>query len=157
MASTSTNKQPLLVDHILHEIVDLNDSLIGSRNVEGTNSAKLVLNAIGTDGAIIEDLYVISRSATNAYSVYLYLSSSSDYLRQNEGVYIGSLASDGTTIDTVTSWALAPKILAPNPRVGTNQAYRALYVPQGKSLWAAIYGTAALTDGPLLGVQGGWY
>jgi hypothetical protein len=142
MAATSTNKQPLLVDRVLHSVIDL-------------NSAVLVVDATNSDGCIIESIYSISRS-TSTYTINLYLSSSSDYLRPNEGIFIGSFKS-ATTKGSVTTWDEMPKILAPMPQTGTEQQFRALYIPKGKTLWAAREATTAATDGPILGAQGGWY
>ena len=155
MASTSTNKQPLLIDSPLHIVVNLDNRIIGQPDVVGTNDAIAVVNAVTTDGALIEDVYAISRSTT-PYNVNLYLSSAYDYLRPTEGVFIGKLTSATTEWET-TSWAAAPKILAPTPRVGSEPQMRALYVPRGRCLWAAVQSVSAVGDAPLLGVQGGWY
>ncbi len=155
MAATSTNKQPLLVDRVLHYIVDLNTAAVSAINVEGTNTAELIVDSTQQDGAIIEDIYAISRGTT-AYTVNLYLSAAPDYLRPNEGVFIGQFDS-ATTAGQVTQWTEMPKILAPMPNVGTEGQFRALYIPKGRALWAARVDTSAVTDGPLLGCQGGWY
>ena len=45
MAATSTNKQPLLVDRVLHYVVDLNSAAVGAIDVAGTNTALLLLMA----------------------------------------------------------------------------------------------------------------
>jgi hypothetical protein len=50
-----------------------------------------------------------------------------------------------------------PKTLVPAPQVGTESFNRAFYLPKGYALWAARDSTANVTDGPLLGCQGGWY
>ncbi len=155
MASTSSNKQPLLVDHILHEVINLDNRIIGQMDVVGTNDALQVLSAIGTDGAILESIYKISRSTT-AYKVNLYLSSSVDYLRPTEGIFIGTITA-ATTVGTIVEWDAAPKILAPFPQVGSDAQFRALYVPKGRCLWAAVESESNVTEAPLLGVQGGWY
>ena len=155
MAATSTNKQPLLVDRVLHYVVDLNTAAVGSIDVAGTNTALLIVDGTQQDGAIIEDIYVISRG-TSESTVNLYLSSAPDYLRPNEGVFIGSLKS-ATTAGEVTRWAEMPKVLAPMPHTGTESQFRALYIPKGKALWAAREGSTIVNDGPLLGCQGGWY
>ena len=58
MASTSTNKQPLLVDHVFHKVVTL-DLATNAPNAEGipdvspTNSAELMLDVTNADGAIV--------------------------------------------------------------------------------------------------------
>ena len=61
MATTATNKQPLLVDRVFHYVVDTNDAFTATLDASGSNQAALLLNAITTDGAIVEDLYSISR------------------------------------------------------------------------------------------------
>ena len=110
---------------------------------------------MSTDGAIIEDIYAIARSTT-AYKVNLYISSARDYLRPTEANYIGSLTS-ATTIGNVVRYADMPKTLTPVPQVGSDAQNRALYLPKGYALWAARDSNSNVTDGPLLGCQGGWF
>ena len=155
MAATSTNKQPLLVDRVLHYVVDLNSAAVAAINVGGTNTALLIVDGTQQDGAIIEDIYAISRGNTES-TINLYLSSAFDYLRPNEGIFIGSFKS-ATTAGSVTRWDEMPKILAPMPQTGSETQFRALYIPKGKALWAARQDTNITNDGPLLGCQGGWY
>jgi len=155
MAATSTNKQPLLVDRVLHYVVNLDTAAVSAIDVAGTNTALLIVDGTTQDGAIIEDIYSIARGTTKS-TINLYLSSSSDYLRPNEGVLIGQFDS-ATTVGSVTSWTTMPKVLAPMPHTGSESQFRALYIPKGKALWAARQSSALATDGPLLGCQGGWY
>ncbi len=155
MAATSTNKQPLLVDHILHYAVNLDTSTNGDLDVTGTNTAVLLVDSTSADGAIIEDIYTIARGAV-AHKVNLYLSSANDYLRPNQAAYVGSVTSATTKGNTVR-WDDMPKTLAPVPQVGTEPFNRALYIPKGKALWAARESTANVTDAPILGCQGGWF
>ena len=155
MAATSTNKQPLLVDRVMHNVIDLNTAAVASINVAGTNTALLLVDGSQSDGCIIEDIYSISRGTVES-TINLYLSSAFDYLRPNEGLFIGSFKS-ATTAGNVTRWDEMPRILAPMPQTGTEQQFRALYLPKGRSLWAARQDTGVVNDGPLLGAQGGWY
>ncbi len=155
MAATSTNKQPLLVDRVMHSVIDLNTAAVASINVAGTNTALLLVDGSQSDGCIIEDIYAISRGTVES-TINLYMSSAFDYLRPNEGIFIGSFKS-ATTAGNVTRWEEMPKILAPMPQTGTEQQFRALYLPKGKSVWAARQDTNTVNDGPLLGAQGGWY
>ena len=184
MASTSTNKQPLLVDRVLHYVVNLDNALNATIDVVGINTAALIVDATSSDGCIIEEVYSISRDAYDAAeTINLYLSTGSDYLRPGEGILVGTFQS-GTTAGEVTTWETAPKVLAPVPQVG-RRAYgnslhttllvkllkqfapvaatgkpvqlRALYVPKGRALWAARQSNTILTNGPLIGCQGGWY
>ena len=169
MAATSTNKQPLLIDRVLHNVVNLDTATVGAIDIGGTNTAQLIVDATQSDGCIIEDIYSIARSTApqkiNRYlqssgrssaDIKLYLSTSFDYLRPNEGVFIGQFDS-AATIGTVTRFDGMPRILAPMPQVGENAQFQALYIPKGKALWAGREDIAVVNDGPLLGVQGGWY
>ena len=164
MATTATNKQPLLIDRVFHDVVDTNTAFTSTLDVSGTNQAVLVVNAITTDGAIIEDLYSISRGGA-AEKINLYLSQADDYLRPNEGKLVGQFLS-ASTEGEVTRWTEAPKVLAPVPAVSDGDAasptgeplqLRALYVPKGFALWAARQSETTLSDGPFVGAQGGWY
>ena len=155
MAATSTNKQPLLVDRVLHYVVDLNAAAVGAINVIGTNTAALIVDATQSDGCILEDIYCISRSSAPQI-INLYMSSSFDYLRPNEGVFVGQLTS-ATTEGEVAHLETMPRILAPMPHTGTEGQFKAFYLPKGKALWAGRQDIAIVNDGPLLGVQGGWY
>jgi hypothetical protein len=155
MAATSTNKQPLLVDRVLHYVVNLDSAAVGAIDVAGTNTALLIVDGTTSDGAIIEDLYSIARG-TQESTINLYMSPSSDYLRPTEGVLVGQFTS-ATTAGEKTSWDGMPKILAPMPHTGTDQQFKAFYLPKGRALWAARQSTVVVTDGPLLGCQGGWY
>ena len=70
MAATSTNKQPLLVDHVLHYVVNLDTSINDGMDIVGTNTAALIIDGTNSDGAIIEDVYTIARGTTG-YKVNL--------------------------------------------------------------------------------------
>ena len=161
MATTSTNKQPLLVDRVFHNVV-ATDSLASnsdtSLNIEGTNSSSPLVNCQTSDGGIVEDLYVISRSADTAYTCLFYFSSAVDYLRAEEAVYIGSINS-ATTAGTITTSDSLPRVLAPLPGAGTESQVKALYVPRGKVLWVTLQlnGPVNLTTTPIVGAQGGFY
>ena len=161
MAATSTNKQPLLVDHVLHEVIDLAGATVatgGGVDIGGTNNAVLVIDSTQADGCTIESVYALSRTET--YTIKLFLSTANDYLRSQQGVYIGGFEATASGAGTLTEWDSMPKVLAPVPQTGTESQFRALYVPKGKALWAAVEGLTAndqAINAPLLGVQGGWY
>ena len=161
MAATSTNKQPLLVDHVMHQVVDLKGATVatgGGVDIGGTNNAVLVVDSTSADGCVIESVYALSR--TEAYTIKLFLSTANDYLRSQQGAYIGEFESTGTNPGTLITWDDMPKVLAPVPATGTESQFRALYVPKGKALWAAVEALDAndqAINAPLLGVQGGWF
>ena len=158
MASTSTNKQPLLVDNVLHKVVDTANAMNTDINITGANTAALLVNGSGSDGAIIEDIYAISRDGIE-YTINLYLSSSFDYLRPNDAMFIGQFKST-TTKGAIAHHTDMPYVLAPVPATGitTGDAprFKALYIPRNMSLWVARQGIST-NDAPLVGVQGGWY
>ena len=126
MATTSTNKQPLLVDRILHYVVSTRDAYNNSIDITGANTAELLVNASNTDGAIIEDIYVISRG-TDAATINFYLSSASDYLRPDEGFFIGQVTSSTGAAGDIVRWEEMPRILAPVPQAGDVPTGHAAY------------------------------
>ena len=76
MASTSTNKQPLLVDNVLHAAVDLNThkAAINTETpgkLNGANTAEKLIDCIGRDGAVIESItrFRVTRK-TSMKSIY---------------------------------------------------------------------------------------
>ena len=162
MATTATNKQPLLIDRVFHNLVKGNKLVSGSETsleVSGTNESAVLVDCVTNDGAIVEDLYTIARTTDNtAYTVLFYLSISNDYLRPNDTIFVGGLESS-TTGGSVTSAATLPRILAPVPQVGQDEQFRALYVPRGKALWATLQLANAVDSNevPIIGAQGGFY
>ena len=155
MAATSTNKQPLLVDRVLHYVVNLDTAAVAAIDIGGTNTALLVVDGTTSDGAIIEDIYSISRGVSEEI-INLYISTSSDYLRPNEGILVGTFKS-AVIPGTVTRFEEMPRVLAPMPHTGDKSQFQALYIPKGRALWAARQSSTLVNDGPLLGCQGGWY
>ena len=117
MASTSTNKQPLMQDRVLHEIVDLTNSTIAQNSridIGGSNSAALVVDCTQNDGAIICELYTLGRATdVNAddppvpsldqepYVVNVYLSTANDFLRDSQAKFVAAWTTGGT-LGTVT-------------------------------------------------------
>lgn len=162
MATTATNKQPLLVDRVFHKAVSAMSLASGSAtslDIEGTNQSAVLVDCSANDGAVVEDLYVIARTSTaQAYTALFYLSSAVDYLRPTEGVYLGKLTSS-TTNAAITSSTDLPKVLAPLAHVGSDPQVRALYIPKGNVLWCTLQlaGSVNTTDTPIIAAQGGFY
>ena len=163
MASTSTNKQPLLVDNVLHVALDLNPHKVlingdTPGNVGGLNSAGKLLDCIGRDGAVIESMYTISRD-DKAYKINLYLATSGDYLRPDQCVFIGQISSQANAYAKAYVDDLPP-VLAPVAHTGSEAQLRALYIPRGTALWAAVETDDVNTvqnQAPIIGIQGGNY
>ena len=163
MASTSTNKQPMLIDRVLHVVKDLKGRFVSATagiEIGGTNNAELLVDGTTADGCIIEEVYAYSRGSI--YAINLYISSASDYLRPQQGVFIGTFSCTDVS-ESKSTWESAPSVLAPVPGANTTagvQQFQALYVPKGKALWAAVVQTDADDDAstaPIVGVQGGFY
>ena len=174
MASTSTNKQPLLIDRVFNDPVQTDGLVSGATNqatganisydIAGSNSAKVLVNCTTNDGGIVEDMYAISRGAVK--KALFYLSSASDYLRSEQAVFIGSITTTATVGDYANVSAL-PRVLAPVPQQGNTTGLldgsplrnQALYIPTGKALWVTIWGIAGEnnTNCPIVGAQGGFY
>jgi len=169
MASTSTNKQPLLVDNILHEIVDLIGATVEQTSVitiGGSNGAKLIVDCTTNDGAIIGEIYALARQTTTAYTINMYLATVKDILIPSQAVFLGTF-NGATTEGSKTVYGGMPYILNPVPGAGSEDdtlvigtQFQGLYVPKGKALWAAVKKQSAndtATAAPLLGVHGGFY
>ena len=66
MASTSTNKQPLLIDRPLHNVFNLTGQKTGDDSYWlSANSCQLIVDCSTNDGALIEDIYLVSKTATS--------------------------------------------------------------------------------------------
>ena len=180
MASTSTNKQPLLVDRPLFASVDLSERIVSETSngidIGGSNSAIILVDCTKNDGAVIDDIYSYSRDATEVddpdgnkvigYEVFLYMSVASDFLRNNEAYFVGSFTSADAAAGT-KQWEGFPRTLRPVPKVGSTDDenvigtyFRCLFIPRGMALWAAAKKRNAADDGnraPLLLVQGGFF
>ncbi len=174
MASTSTNKQPLLIDRVFNEAVQTDGLVSGNTNaatgsainydISGSNSSKVLVNCLTNDGGIVEDMYAISRGVIK--KALFYLSSASDYLRAEQAVYIGSITTTATVGDYANVSAL-PRVLAPVPQQGNTTGLldgsplrnQALYIPTGKALWVTVWGISGQNNVncPIVGAQGGFY
>ena len=168
MASTSTNKQPLLVDNVLHNVINIASHDVPDVDVWGdsgnSNNAFCLVRGNTADGAVIEDIYTIARD-TGDYTIVLFLSTEVDYLRPQYASVVGRFQSKGARVGDVNHYYDMPYVLAPVPAVGTIEPnetvalkYKALYIPRGKSLWVGVAGTVGSgAKPPYVGVQGGWY
>ena len=86
MASTSTNKQPLLIDRPLHIQQNITSQKTGVDSPGiwlSNNSCSLFLDCTQNDGALIEDLYVLSKESTQ-HTILFFMSNTSDTLRESD-------------------------------------------------------------------------
>ena len=175
MASTSTNKQPLLIDRPLHIQQNITSQKTGVADGDANpywlsnNSCSLFIDCTQNDGALIEDLYVLSKSTT-AYTLLFFMTNTSDFLREsdtNNVTYLAGVTSS-TTVGSIVHANNLPLGIAPYPTVALNDdndrqsgQFQSLYVPKGKAVWvgrqASGTGNLTIAQCPVVGAQGGFY
>ena len=166
MATTSTNKQPLLIDRVFHNHIDTSGLASGTTGIDiiGANSAAVLVDCTTNDGGIVEDVYCISRGETpqgTRFNIVFYISSSIDYLRTNDAIFIGALDVPGT-VSEVSRPLNMPRVLAPAAQVANvtqDNFMTAYYVPKGKAIWTTLQLETPDNTGrtPIVGAQGGFY
>lgn len=170
MASSSTNKAPLLIDRPLLEVKRLDATTSPAGTVDpGTGSTGVLLvDCTNNDGAVLDSVWLIQRVASNQTAVNLYISSSGYSLGVTASggsasafflarVAFGSTAPVGETIEFKL-----PKLLAPVPHAGANvdnnpPQFRGLYLRKGLALWAAAESATAVAAAPNIACQGGYF
>ena len=170
MASSSTNKAPLLIDRPLLVIASLRDSTSPAGAVEpGTGSnGVLLVDCTSNDGAVIDSLWLIQRVDDNATKVNLYISSSALSLGVTatggaaSAHFIGRFGFGATQKVGAVVEMVLPKLLAPVPHAGSTGAgeppqFRGLYLQRGLALWAAADSPTAVAAAPNIACQGGYF
>ena len=143
MASTSTNKQPLLVDRPFFNAITLGEvgGLLDPLNYQSPDPAGLVSLADGgTDGTLIESVTIGStQKDTDAYDVLLFMSSVSNALMINNQntQYVASETIVSTVCGETVQIPLPP-VLVPVPGVGDLAKNTALYIPKNWTLFAGL-------------------
>ena len=175
MATTSTNKQPVLLDRPLHNLITLTNQNTGNADYWlNNNNCALLVDCTQNDGALLEDIYAIARG-TVKIGISLFLGSASDILRESDPsvTYVGkvSLEEGGSapTAGKVYHFEDMPFQLAPLPVVPLAEANsreagqaRGFFVPKGKALWCGLAQgsggtTFTLNEGPVIAASGGFY
>ena len=148
MASTSTNKQPLLVDRVFTQTIDLTGSFIPPGvgiDLQAGSRGELVLDCTKNDGAVIEYIGSLARAITKdsyaneadrqtdidngntalqetlGYPINLYLCPSTTYLDPGSAFYIGGFTGGTVEGEDQLYWGM-PYTHSPVARLGsTNQ------------------------------------
>ena len=171
LASSSTNKAPLLIDRPLLEVKRLDATTSPAGTVDpGTGSTGVLLvDCTSNDGAVLDSIWLIQRVASNQSAVNLYISSSGYSLGVTATggsanafflarVAFGSAVAAGEIVEFKL-----PKLLAPVPHAGANDAggnppqFRGLYLRKGLALWAAVDSQTAVAAAPNVACQGGYF
>lgn len=156
MSSTSTNKQPLLVDRPLHEFAVLGPSpaLTTSTNLGTIISGGCVtlVDCSNSDGAVIDSLSIIANQASTSSVLVLFLLSSASTqlgISDNNTAVVATATVLSSSIGQRTNVSLPP-LTIPVPNLGgetslteTSKKNTGLYVPAGKVLYTGL--TAAIT------------
>lgn len=151
MSSTSTNKQPLLVDRPLHEFVVLGPTpaLSDSANFGVILSGGCVplVDCSSNDGAVVDSLSITANQAnTTAVKVLFFLSKAATVFAINDTntVQVASATLASTTAGERTNVSLPP-LCIPVPHLGadssiseTDKKNSGLYVPAGMVLYAGL-------------------
>jgi hypothetical protein len=160
VSSTSTNKQPLLVDRPLHRWATLGatPALTSSTNfstIVGGGCVEL-LNCIDTDGAVVDSLSIVAmQSGTTPVVVLFFLSSSSTTFGITDAntALVASATVGSTTAGERTNVSLPP-LSIPVPHLGgqaspteTSKKNTGLYVEAGQALYVGL-NTAILAPTP---------
>lgn len=174
MASSSTNKQPMLVDRPLNAYANLGPvaALTAPGNFASISQAglvNLITTAENEDGAMIDSITVIANEANlTAARVLIFLTSAASALAADitNTAVVASAAIVSTSVGSRAFVELLP-ILTPVPRQGgltslTEQTRKntGLFVPKGKGLFCGLT-TPILLPTPASSVsvfaQGGFY
>lgn len=164
MASTSTNKQPLLADRPLFNAVTIGEvgGLLDPANYNSPDPAGLVALADGgADGSVIDSVTVASTQvATDMMDVILFMSTVSNPLmcsmQNTHYITCATIKSDhcGETVKMPL-----PEVLVPVPNVGTTKN-TALYIPKNWTLYCCVSEALCHPDYTarvIVYCQGGYY
>lgn len=173
MSSTSTNKQPLLVDRPLHEFITLGGTpaLSSATNLSGIlgGGCSLLVDCLGNDGAVIDSLSLVATEVSTTAVVVLFLLSSSPtpfgITTENTAVVAsGTLLS--ASLGQRTNISLPP-LSVPVPNLGADSSTSevakkntGLLIKSGQLLYAGL-DRAVTAPTPLTKLnvfaQGGYY
>ena len=156
MATSSSNKMPLLVDRPLHSFATLGGAaaLTTATNFNTPNGGGCVLlvDCLSNDGAVVDSLSIAANEASTTAStvlIFLSIAASASSITSSNSVCVASAAIGSAAPGTRTNISLPP-LTVPVPNIGgltsvseTDKKNTGLYVPSGAVLYAGV--SAALT------------
>ena len=151
MSSSSTNKQPLLVDRPLHEwaVIGSVPALVDPLNFSSLLAAGCVelVNCMDSDGAVVDSLSVIANQASTSevtLIAFLSASPSSQGISSLNTAAVASAAVLSAQAGQRTNVSLPP-LSVPVPNLGgmaspgeTDKKGTGLYVPKGQVLYVGL-------------------
>ena len=173
MATSSSNKMPLLVDRPLHSFATLGGAAALTTstdfNTPSGGGCVLLVDCLSNDGAVVDSLSIIANEAsTTAATVLVFLSiaSTSAAITSANTVCVANAAIGSSAPGDRTNIALPP-LSIPVPNLGgstsaseTDKKNTGLYVPSGAVLYvgcsAALTAPSSSTRGHVF-AQGGFF
>lgn len=153
MATTSSNKMPLLVDRPLHSFATIGGTacLTTSTNFNTVTGGgcTLLVDCTGNDGAVIDSVSIIATEASTTAStvlVFLSVATSSGGINASNTVCVASAAISSSSAGQRTNISL-PALTVPVPSTTSNaevdKKNTGIYVPSGGLIYVGV--NAALT------------
>ena len=177
MATTSSNKMPLLVDRPMHSYATIGGTaaLNTSTKFNDINSAgcSLIIDCASNDGAIIDSISIIANEASTTAStvlVFLSVAASQSAITAINTVCVANAVIGNTAAGERTNIPLAP-LSIPVPNLASPAATMAtypsetdkkntgLYVPSGASIYVGLNAAITSPSGAEVHVftQGGFF
>ena len=157
MATSGSNKMPLLVDRPLHSFATIGgaSALTTSTNFNTPSGGGCVLlvDCLGNDGAVVDSISIIANEASTTASkvlVFLSIAATAAGITPSNTVCVATKQSPSSTAGERTNIALPPLFAFQSPNLGgttsaseTQKKNTGLYVPSGALLYCGV--SAALT------------
>ncbi|WP_338442358.1 hypothetical protein VZG28_05135 [Synechococcus elongatus IITB4] len=155
MSSTSTNKQPLMIDRPFARGRLITSQVVADFRTPGTG-VTVLLDCTENDGAIVDTAFVFGAS-TNTGEVALYLTTAGNVINiSNSNSWPVAYLNIPSAVVGGHYFLDLPELLTPIPRVGSGAKNRGILVEKGEILVGAKIG-APWNSGHFLGVQGGFF
>ena len=156
MATSSSNKMPLLVDRPLHSFATIGgaSALTTATNFDTPSGGGCVLlvDCLGNDGAVVDSISIIANEASTTASkvlVFLSIAGSAASITPSNTVCVANETISSSAAGERTNISLPP-LSIPVPTLGgttsaseTQKKNTGLYVPSGATLFVGV--SAALT------------
>ena len=151
MATSSSNKMPLLVDRPLHSFATLGGAAAltdaANLNTPSGGGCVLLVDCLSNDGAVVDSLSIMATEAsTTAAQVCIFLSiaASAASITSANSVCVAQATISSGTAGTRTNIPLPP-LSIPVPNLGgstsageTDKKNTGLYVPSGAVIYAGV-------------------
>ena len=156
MATSSSNKMPLLVDRPLHSFATVGGAAALTTatnfNTPSGGGCVLLVDCLSNDGAVVDSISIIANEASTTASkvlVFLSIAGSAASITSANTVCVASATIGSSAAGDRTNITLPP-LCIPVPNLGadssvseTDKKNTGLYVPSGATLFVGVH--AALT------------